>query len=220
MRGNRGTVILVGCAAGAALLVAGCGGGKSASPGGGQPSAPQASQPATSSTAPSTGGTTTTAGAGGAAPARGQRCGTAALSGAFTLVPGSAGAGSVVYNIKLTNTTSRSCTLYGHPGLLLLDEHGAALPTHVQWNSKVAATRIMLAPHESASASARFSPNVAGAGDATSGQCQPTATHIKITPPDETTQLIAAVAPATSVCERGALSVSSLVAGATGPGER
>jgi hypothetical protein len=209
---RRRHATLIGGAAVAGLLAAGC---HTTTP----PPDKQTSPPAASQSATSPGAPTTSAGGPTNAPARTPRCGSNDLSGAFAFAPGSAGAGTVVYTIRLTNTTTHACTLFGHPGLLLLGASNTPLPTHVQWNSMVATTRVTLAPHRSASASARFSPHNPGPGDAQSGNCQPTAARIKITPPDEKTQLVATVTPPTSVCERGALSVSALVPGAAGPGQ-
>lgn len=206
---------LIGGAAVVALLVSGCHSTTKAPPPGGQSSPPTTSQPATTTATPNASST----GQPSISANRTARCATTDLSGAFVITPGSAGAGHITYTIRLTNTTSRPCTLYGHPGLLLLGVNNAPVPTHVQWNAIVPNRLLTLAPNASASASARFSPDIPGTGDATSGNCQPTAAHIRITPPDETTSLVATVAPATPVCERGALSVSALAPGRTAPGE-
>lgn len=162
-------------------------------------------------------------GAEAADPAAGTstRCHTADLSGTFTAVPDSVAAGNIVYNIKLTNTSTRTCTVYGHPGLLLQNAQHAALPTHVDWNSMVPDRLITLKPGQAVSASARFSPDVAGTGDtaAPGAACEPTADFTEITPPDETAHLVVSVRPATPVCEAGTMAVSPFVAGASGPGE-
>jgi hypothetical protein len=76
-----------------------------------------------------------------------------------------------------------------------------------------------VSPGHSASASARFSPDISGPGDSAHAPCEPTAYYIEITPPDETTHLVVPVEPATPVCERGTLQVAAFVAGPMGPGE-
>jgi hypothetical protein len=101
----------------------------------------------------------------------------------------------------------------------LLDAQGKPLPTNVQRSAIVAKTYVTLIPNGDASASARFSPDVPGPGEATSGACEPTAAMTEITPPDETTQLRTPVSPPTPVCEHGSMQVSAFVRGTTGPGE-
>jgi hypothetical protein len=60
-------------------------------------------------------------------------CGAAELS-AFVVRSGVA-AGSVGQTIALRNTSPRSCTLYGYPGLVMLGPAGQPLPTHVERGS-------------------------------------------------------------------------------------
>ena len=53
-------------------------------------------------------------------------------------------------------------------------------------------------------AEAQFSPDVNGTGDSTSGQCQPTATVLRVTAPGGGT-FDAPIQPPTPVCEQGSL---------------
>jgi hypothetical protein len=149
------------------------------------------------------------------------RCHTSDVSGRFAAIPGSAGAGNITYDVVLINTSSHTCTVYGHPGMLLLDTHHVPLPTHVEWGTTTPNRVITLAPGHSAAASARFSPDVPGTGDNTASSsgttCEPTAHYTEITPPDETTHLVVAVGPPTPVCERGTMSVSAFMADSQGP---
>lgn len=153
------------------------------------------------------------------------RCHTQDLSASFTVVNGSAGAGNISYNLRLTNTSGRLCTIYGFPGMLLLNARHQPLPTNVVWDSLVAKRLVWLIPGGSAASTVRLSPDVPGAGDngtPAPGQqwtCEPTAYDIEVTPPDETTQLVTAVAPATPVCSRGMMQASALIAGGTGPNQ-
>lgn len=153
------------------------------------------------------------------------RCHTADLSASFTAVPGSAGAGNISYNLRLTNKTTHLCTIYGFPGMLLLDAQRRPLPTNVVWDSLVAKRLVWLIPNASAASTVRFSPDVPGSGDngtAAPGQkwtCEPTAYNIEVTPPDETTQLVTGVVPPTPVCERGTMQTSAFIAGGTGPNQ-
>ena len=128
------------------------------------------------------------------------------LSGAFAGVPGSAGAGHIVYRLTVKNVGSSACYVSGLPQVQLLGTTGNALPTSVSPAQPGTATaaKISLQPGDSATADAQFSPDVNGTGDSTSGQCQPTATVLRVTAPGGGT-LDAPIQPPTPVCERGSL---------------
>ncbi|HEV3172754.1 MAG TPA: DUF4232 domain-containing protein [Actinocrinis sp.] len=226
MMTNKSAILTT--AAGAALavtLLGACDPVTSSSANGGSTTTPSTSGSSTGSGTGTSGGTTGGNSSGGGSGATGTsgssvpRCHTTDLTASFTVVKGSAGAGNIVYNIDLKNTSSQPCTVYGYPGMLLLDAKHAPLPTNVQRSTIVAKTYVTLIPNGDASASARFSPDIPGPGEPTSGACEPTAAFTEITPPDETTQLVTAVGPPTSVCEHGGMQVSAFVPGATGPGE-
>ena len=132
------------------------------------------------------------------------------LTGTFAVIRGSAGAGQVSYRLKLTNTSSSSCFVSGLPQVQLLGTSGSALPTSVRAAQPGTGTaaRIILDHGASATADARFSPDVNGQGDSTTpGPCQPIATVLRVSAPGGGT-LDAPVQPPTSVCERGSLSFS------------
>ncbi len=139
--------------------------------------------------------------AGGGTP---PRCHGIELGGTFTAIPNSAGAGNIVYRLALHNLSSTTCTLTGLPQGVLIRATGARLPTHIRTNFPGRMpVLVRLTPGKVAYANARFSPDVAGTGDETSGRCEPVAawfqvegTNVQITPP-------------TSVCERGTLSFST-----------
>ena len=59
-------------------------------------------------------------------------CTGAQLAGAFKVVPGSAGAGNIVYELTLKNTSTKTCTVTGLPQGQLLGKHDGALPTHIR----------------------------------------------------------------------------------------
>jgi hypothetical protein len=126
------------------------------------------------------------------------------LAGSFALVPGSAGAGQIVYALTLKNTSSRPCSLRGIPSGTLLGATGAALPTHITAAGAGGAKRVVLQPGASAVAQARFSPTVPGQGDSQSGTCQPTAHTLQLTAAGGGVT-DAAIKPPTSVCEQGSL---------------
>lgn len=160
-----------------------------------------------------------------AAASSSSRCHTSDVSASYTVVADSAAAGSISYNLRLTNTSTHQCTIYGFAGMLLLDANHKPLPTKVQWDSLVPKRLLRLNPGGSAAATVRFSADVPGVGDNTTaapGQqwtCEPTAYYTEVTPPDETTQLVTAVSPPTPVCERGTMAVSAFVDGSTGPNQ-
>lgn len=96
--------------------------------------------------------------------------------------------------VVLTNTSPTTCSVDGYAGFQLLGANGAALPTNVVRGSTFFRTDpgphpVTLAPGQSAW-SDLASTDVAAAGENPT-QCGPPAARIEVTPPDETTQLIA-----------------------------
>jgi hypothetical protein len=129
------------------------------------------------------------------------------LSGTFSLVPGSAGAGQIAYTLSVRNTSHSPCSVHGIPLGMLLGATGAALPTHVR-SAGGGGRRLVLPPGASATAQARFSPDVAGDGDSQSGACQPHAHTFQLNAPGGgVTEL--AIKPPTSVCQQGTLNFAS-----------
>ncbi len=146
-------------------------------------------------------GTTTTTAAAATAP-----CAASSLRGSFDVVQGSAGAGQISYSLTLTNTGGTACFVSGIPQVQLLGTTGRALPTSSSAAPPAPASpaKVSLQHGASAVAEARFSPDVNGTGDNAPGQCQPTATVLRITAPGGGT-LDAPIQPPTPVCERGSL---------------
>jgi hypothetical protein len=124
------------------------------------------------------------------------------LSAVFVEVPNSAGAGQIAYALDVKNSSASACFVQGIPKGTLLGVNGTALPTHVK-ASGGGTKRIVLPPGASATAQARFSPDVAGEGDSQSGVCQPQAHTFQLTAGGGVTE--AAIKPATSVCQQGTL---------------
>jgi len=151
-------------------------------------------------TVTTTGATTTTK---TAAPAP---CAAGSLQGSFDVVPGSPGAGQISYTLKLTNTGATPCYVSGIPQVQLLGTTGGALATSASAEPPAPANpaKVSLQHGGSAVAVARFSPDVNGTGDSTTGQCQPTATVLRVTAPGGGT-LDAPIQPPTPVCEQGSL---------------
>jgi hypothetical protein len=137
-----------------------------------------------------------------ALPAVPAHCVGAQLAASFTVVPGSAGAGNIVYRLRLTNASGRTCLLAGIPRLTLLAAKGTKLPTHTTGGTNT----VTLPPHSSAAAEARFSPDVPGVGEPVTGrQCEPTATWLVVAGSRRVR-----IRPATPVCEHGQLSFRPL----------
>lgn len=134
-------------------------------------------------------------------------CAGGSLQGAFAVIPGSAGAGQISYRLTLKNTGATPCWVQGIPQLQLLGTSGAANPTDVTAEPPTTANppKVSLAHGASATADARFSPDVPGVGDKNQpGPCQDTSTVLRVTAPGGGT-LDAPIQPPTSVCERGSL---------------
>jgi Domain of unknown function (DUF4232) len=187
-------------AAVAVLALAGCGGTKTVT----VTDTVTHTRTFTVTTTPTTSTTSTTAAA---------ACAAGGLQGAFAQVPGSAGAGQITYQLKLTNTGDAPCYVSGIPQVQLLGTTGSALPTSSSAEpGQPAPQRVALRHGDSATADARFSPDVNGQGDNQSGRCQPTATVLRVTPTGGGT-LDAPVQPPTPVCEQGSLHWRPFVSG-------
>ncbi len=146
------------------------------------------------------------ASAGGQPPS----CAGSQLSARFAVVPGSAGAGNILYALTVKNTSTKTCTVTGLPQGRLLGLHGRKLPTriHASFPAGLTAVLVRLAPGKSARATARFSPDVPGVGEGKTGPCEPRAYTLRVSPAGGGTTN-AKLAPATPVCEHGALAFSA-----------
>jgi hypothetical protein len=197
-------------------IVAGCSGsgnGNGPSASATESGAPSPSQSVGSVTLPSGTGS----GSGSPSAAAAPRCHTADLSPAVSIVTGSQAAGSELMNIKLTNSSGHSCTVYGYPGLKLEDMNASGQATTVTRNHGVKANTITLANGASAATTARFDFDMPAADEQQTGNCEAPSVYIQITPPDETTQLSATITggPVT-VCQHGTIDVLPFIAGAKG----
>jgi hypothetical protein len=137
-----------------------------------------------------------------AAPCKGAQ-----LAGTFAVVPNSAGAGNIVYALRLRNVSHTTCTVTGIPGMTLLDARGRRLPTHPvpAQRGALMAVLVRLAPGKAAVATARFSPDVPGVGEPVSGRrCEPVASTLLVRPSGGGT-VRAPIRPPTSVCEHGGM---------------
>ncbi|MFF8926677.1 DUF4232 domain-containing protein [Streptomyces longwoodensis] len=165
-------------------LVSGCGSGSGAAPapgGSGTSAAPgtSVSVPGPSPSAPAPGTATASAperGASAAAPS-GTRCHTTELRA--SVGRNDPGAGQENFPVVLTNASTRTCTVYGHPGAAFLDASGRQLGADPERSTATRPVRVTLAPGRSAWAGLSFSsPEVSGARAATP-------VTLLVTPPDE-----------------------------------
>ena len=124
------------------------------------------------------------------------------LKATFALIPNSAGAGQIAYTLTVKNSSQIPCSVRGIPSGTLLGASGTTLPTNVK-ASGGAGKRIVLPAGASATAQARFSPDVAGDGDSQSGACQPQAHTFQLNLSGGVTE--APIKPPTSVCQQGTL---------------
>jgi hypothetical protein len=180
-------------AAAALAGVAGCagtGGGTiagSAAPATGSASAPATSSPATSSPATSAPATATpptrsgpsSTGTGAPGP---SRCHTSELSASLTA--GEPGAGQRYATLSLTNTSHRTCTVFGYGGLQPLDAAKKQLPITLTRDTGRPATLIRLAPGASVGRTIHWTVVPSGS------QPCPTPAYASIIPPDETSPLV------------------------------
>ncbi|MBX6384718.1 MAG: DUF4232 domain-containing protein [Microbispora sp.] len=118
-----------------------------------------------------------------------------------------AAAGNRYAPLVLTNTSAKTCWVYGYPGLILIDGRGDVLRTRVRRES-VAAHRVTLRP--GASAHARLHWTVVPSGNET--RC-PAAARLLVIPPDEMAHLEAPLSAA--VCDDGRIDVRPMAPGAS-----
>jgi hypothetical protein len=119
----------------------------------------------------------------------------ASLHGSFAVVPNSAGAGNIVYALRLRNDGARACTLPGLPHVRLLGTGGRSLPTHASGHARAVTIR----PGGTFRATARFSPDVPGPGESTLRACEPVAHFLRLG------RVVVPIRPPTRVCEHGQL---------------
>ena len=128
------------------------------------------------------------------------------LKGTFKVVPGSAGAGNIVYKLDVANKSQTSCSVTGLPVVRLYGKTGKKLPTHVVpvFRAGLTAILVTLAPGQYAHATARFSPDVPGVGEGNRKQCEPTAYWLHVSGTAKVP-----VKPPTPVCEHGQLQLTA-----------
>ncbi len=138
------------------------------------------------------------------------RCRGAQLVGSFKAVVGSAGAGNITYALRLKNRSAAACTLTGLPDGTLLGIGRKALPTRIRagFPGALSAVLVTLAPGRVARADARFSPDVPGPGEQSTGRCEPVVWWFRVVGQGGG-RVTVRVAPRTPVCEHGQLLFSA-----------
>lgn len=145
--------------------------------------------------------------AAGALAAPAASCSAGQLSAGFTLVPGSAGAGHISYDLKLKNRSTHACKVPAHPGLRLLDAAGHALPTHIF--AFGGGGQVTIGAGHTVKSSTRFSPDIPGPGEPGTGNCEPPAHRVRVSLPGHGS-LTGPVSPPTPVCEHGGIDLPKL----------
>lgn len=113
----------------------------------------------------------------------GTKCVAADLEGVVTNVD--AGAGSRFAELVVTNTSGRTCTVYGYGGLELIDANGKPNPTDLVRTPNPGPSLVTLEPGGTAAKKLRW--GVIPSGDEpVTGPCQPVSTGIRVIPPDDT----------------------------------
>jgi uncharacterized protein DUF4232 len=152
------------------------------------------------------------AGTGVAGGAGSAACTLSSFQGAFKVVPGSAGAGNIVYKLRVVNNSGATCAFSTAPALRLLDKHGHALPTHAKFPQTLVAT-IKIHPGKAAVATARFSPDIPSGGEPQNGPCEKRAFKLRVGV-GPTNALKVPVTPHTRVCGRGSMAFHAIHQGA------
>ncbi len=161
--------------------------------------------PASSTTAPAS---STTAGA--------TRCVSSNLTGSISGSQG--GAGTFEVTIALRNTATTACSSGGYPGLQLVGDTGAAIPTTTVRGGPLSFEQITpVALSVPAGGTVWFNVGYSDVPTGGEGAC-PTAASIQVIPPNDTTHLTVTGLHA-NVCNHGTLDTSPLF-GPGSPGTR
>lgn len=116
--------------------------------------------------------------------------------------------------MTLTNTSSRTCTVYGYPGLQLIGAGGAKIPTDTHrgptFFTKDPGPHLIVLQHGQSAWSGLETLDVEGPGES----CDTQTTSLAIIPPDETTSLT--VPYNVRPCQHGRIDETALQAG-SGP---
>ncbi|HJP80909.1 MAG TPA: DUF4232 domain-containing protein [Candidatus Saccharimonadales bacterium] len=97
--------------------------------------------------------------------------------------PGSdSGAGTLAYNIILTNSGKRTCTLYGFPGVSLVNDNGNLIGSPAERATNYTKATQSLAP----GAKVKSVLSIANEANFSGGECKAGATRLRVYPPNDT----------------------------------
>ncbi|WP_345648629.1 DUF4232 domain-containing protein [Streptomyces tremellae] len=141
----------------------------------------QSSAPSGQASKPSGGQSTDKGGTSNATPAGSSRCHTSDLKA--SVGGNDPGAGQENFALVLTNTSGRTCTVYGFPGFAFVDGSGKQVSSDPRREGGSQKQAVSLAPGSSAWATLRFpNPDMVGGAKVTPAT-------VEITPPDEKASL-------------------------------
>jgi uncharacterized protein (UPF0333 family) len=92
------------------------------------------------------------------------------------------GAGTIVYNLILTNVGKRTCTLDGFPGVSLVNDNGNQIGKPADRATNYVEKKLTLAPN----AKVRAEVSTVNSGNFSDGQCKEGATKFRVYPPNDT----------------------------------
>lgn len=138
-------------------------------------------------------------------------------SGTWRVVPDSQGAGHIAADLAFKNTSNHACTIAGFPGISLLASNDHPLPSNVLKDNSIAITTIKVAPGAWVHSEMRYSPNVPGPGEPTTGQCEPTVVHALALLPGDSAWTHVTLGSPTTVCEKGEVQAKPFVGGESSP---
>jgi Protein of unknown function (DUF4232) len=133
-------------------------------------------------------------------------CAAGSLGATYTLVFGSNATGHVEYTLTVTNHSRTVCAVNEPLALTLLGTHGQALPTDPVY-ARSGSYRVVLAAGQWAQAVSQLSPDLAGPGEPTRGNCEPVAHGLRIT---IGTASVRAPMDPTPVCQKGEILLNRL----------
>ena len=107
----------------------------------------------------------------------------------------------------MTNKSARSCTIYGYPGLQLVDAYGRNRQTRAHWDQSTGPTRLVVRPGQTVWALLHWTAVEANEQE-WANDCAPVPAALRVIPPDETTQLSMAF-DAERLCQHGDISVGA-----------
>jgi hypothetical protein len=116
------------------------------------------------------------------------KCATTALTGWMPAGPGNGYAGGTVYELEISNTSARACTLYGFPGVSAVGANGHQLGSPANWDHADPTHLVTLARGATAHAVLRI-VDVANFGNPNQ-PCDPaSAVALRIIPPNDRTSI-------------------------------